>query len=679
MATWSSGALATSNEYIKYKIYITENSTSTSKNTSSVTVKVKVYRTNTGYTTYGSGTVTCTINGTKYTASVDSSDKITSSGIYLFSKTVTIAHNADGTKTLTVSASIDHSRFTASTHSYSHALTTIPRKSSLSAGNGTLNTKQTLTISRASSSFTHTITYKCGSASGTIASKTTATSVSWTPPLSLASQNTSGTTVSVTLTLTTYSGSTSIGSVAKTIKCTIPSSVKPSCKITVADAAGYSGTYGGYLKGLSKLKITVTGTTSYGSAIKSYAVSANGSNYTSASVTTGVLKTAGTMTITAKVTDKRGRSASISQNITVLDYNAPQIKLLSVSRCNSNGTANDQGEYAKVTLSAVVTALSNKNTAAYVLQYKKHSAASYTSVTLTSLANKYTATNYSDSKCIFPAESGSTYDVILKVTDKFGSTTKETSLSTAVTIMHFGSGGKSVAFGKISEFEEFLECAWNALFYKQVKFIRNAASDMALTDQAFLIENSVPEADTYYSAKRTDTGTQVSFGVGAGGENHGIWSEVLKNWIIYANADKNIGIRSGGKLSITAPAQGINSKNYGENKVLWSGAKWPDDTQTLTLSEKISGQPNGAVFLFSKYADNTWVNAEWTSYFVPKCFTAYFNGNGIAMSDPYYGTFKYLYVSDTSVKGHDINNGSGTSNGVKYDNRNHVLRYIIGI
>ena len=109
MATWSSGAFETSNKYINYKIYITENSTSTSKNTSSVTVKVKFYRTNTGYTTYGSGTVTCTINGTKYTASVDSSDKITSSGIYLFSKTVTIAHNADGTKTLTVSASIDHS------------------------------------------------------------------------------------------------------------------------------------------------------------------------------------------------------------------------------------------------------------------------------------------------------------------------------------------------------------------------------------------------------------------------------------------------------------------------------------------------------------------------------------------------------------------------------------------
>lgn len=659
MATWTSDAFSTDNTYIKYKIYITENSISVSNNTSSVTVKVKCYRTNTGYTTYGSGTITCTINGTKYTASIDTSDKITSSGIYLFSKTVTIAHNSDGTKTLTVSASIDHSRFTASTHSYSHALTTIPRKSSLTAGNGTLNTAQTFTISRASSSFTHTLVYKCGSASGTIVSKTTATSVSWTPPLSLASQNTSGTTVSVTLTLTTYSGSTNIGSVAKTIKCTIPTSVKPSCKVTVADAAGYSGTYGGYLKGLSKLKITVTGTTSYGSAIKSYAVSANGSNYTSASVTTGVLKTAGTMTITAKVTDKRGRSGSASQNITVLDYNAPQIKLLSVSRCNSNGVANDQGEYAKVILSSSVAALNNKNTATYVLQYKKHSAASYTSVTLTGLANKYTVSNYSDSQCIFKAESGSTYDVILKVTDKFGSTIKETTLSTAVTIMHWGAKGNSIAFGKISEFENFMEIAFDILLHKSI-----------------LCKNNI--SINYYNPDGTPRSVLMlnssnNLHLGAGGYDN------YEGQAFYSG--NHVGIRSRGNITLYAPSQGISGRNFGENKVLWSGAMWPKETQTCTLSEAISAQPNGVVFAFSGYDPDagTSKNSEWTYYFVPKYHVKAHAGIGIQMSDPYYATRKYVYVNNTTVVGHTINDESGTSNGLSWNNKNHVLRYIIGV
>jgi hypothetical protein len=47
---------------------------------------------------------------------------------------------------------------------------------------------QTVTISRASSSFTHTVAYTFGSSTTTVATKTTSTSVSFTPPVSLASQ-----------------------------------------------------------------------------------------------------------------------------------------------------------------------------------------------------------------------------------------------------------------------------------------------------------------------------------------------------------------------------------------------------------------------------------------------------------------------------------------------------------
>ena len=125
MAT--SSAMSTTNDKIKYKITITQNSQNVSANTSNVTVSVRVYRTNTGYTTYGTGTVYCTINGTQYTEAITSSDKITSSGIVLFSKTLNIAHNADGTKTLTVSARITHDQFSSSSQPYSQALTTIPR------------------------------------------------------------------------------------------------------------------------------------------------------------------------------------------------------------------------------------------------------------------------------------------------------------------------------------------------------------------------------------------------------------------------------------------------------------------------------------------------------------------------------------------------------------------------
>lgn len=125
MAT--SGAMNTSNDRIKYTITIAENSQSIPYNRTNVTVSVRFYRTNTGYETYGTGTVYCVIDGVEYSASVTPSQKITNSGIVLFSKTLDISHNAGGNKILTCSAWINHQQVTSSKQSYSQTLTTIPR------------------------------------------------------------------------------------------------------------------------------------------------------------------------------------------------------------------------------------------------------------------------------------------------------------------------------------------------------------------------------------------------------------------------------------------------------------------------------------------------------------------------------------------------------------------------
>lgn len=91
----------------------------------------------------------------------------------------------------------------------------------------TMGSAGTITISRASSSFTHTLTYSFGNTSGTIITKTTATSVKWTPPLSLASQIPNATSGTCTITCTTYNGNTNIGSKTCTLTVSVPASVKP--------------------------------------------------------------------------------------------------------------------------------------------------------------------------------------------------------------------------------------------------------------------------------------------------------------------------------------------------------------------------------------------------------------------------------------------------------------------
>lgn len=451
MAT--SSALSTTNTYIKYTITITQNSQDITNNKSNVTVSVRFYRTNTGYTTSGSGTVYCKINGTTYSANVTSSQEITNSGIVLFTKTLDIAHNSDGTKTLNTSAWISHSRFDSSEQSYNQALTTIPRKSSLSVGNGTLGTAQTLTVSRATTSFTHTITYTCGSASGTIVSKSTSTSISFTPPLSLASQNTTGTSVTVKYTITTYNGNTSIGSNSYSKTCSIPSSVVPTVSFTVSEyVANVKSIFGVYVKGLSKLDIVSSGAGVYNSTINSYKITANGETFMTASAITDTVISSGSLTITVTVTDSRGRTGSTSQTITVFDYQKPIINVFEGVRCETNGVENDEGNNILLTLKGSVANLSG-NKAIYKIGFKKSTTNSYTYVTLTNTALSINTTHILNN-----IGTENTYDIIFTITDAVGNVmTKEINISTAFTLIDYHSSGKGLAIGKVSELENVLD------------------------------------------------------------------------------------------------------------------------------------------------------------------------------------------------------------------------------
>lgn len=376
-----------------------------------------------------------------------------------------IAHDSDGSKSVDIVvdifASTTNNNYKSNTNikgSTSIALTTIPRSSSMSVSNGTLGTAQTISVTKSSDSFSHTITWACGTKSGTVCTKSTSTSISFTPSLDLATENTTGTSVSVTFTLQTYNGSTAIGSaVSKTVSMGIPSSVKPSCSISVSDPTGYSTTFGGYIQGKSKLAITVTPTLSYGSPISTYKTTANGSTYTSSSFTTGEISSSGSVSISSTVTDGRGRSGSATSTVTVIAYLAPSISYLSVNRCNADGTENQSGTYTKVTYSFAITSLSNKNSKTITLNYKKSSESSWTSV---SLPSAYSAT-YATS--IIPTDDGSSYDIQIVVQDYFEQITRTTSVSTAATIFHVHPSGNGFAFGKISEEEDCLDIGWSKL------------------------------------------------------------------------------------------------------------------------------------------------------------------------------------------------------------------------
>jgi hypothetical protein len=414
-------------------------------------------------------TNSCTVGGVTKSYS---SPKISSSGnttITLGTTTHTISHNSDGTKsvsingTFNIDAKLSGVQKDAITVSGTITLDTIPRKSTLSVGNGTLDTEQTLTVTRKSTNFTHTIIAACGSASKTIVTKSKEDSVKFTPPIEWAEQNTEGTSVSVKYTITTYNGNTNIGSNSYTKTCSIPAKVKPSCIVAVTDPTGYKDTYGKAIKGLSKLSVVVTPTTSHGSAIESYKVTANGNTYSKASFTTDFLKSSGSLKVNATVTDKRGRTSdTASANVDVYDYVAPSILKMSVVRCKEDGTGSSSGAFLAVKFDASVTSLDNQNTAIYTVQYKKTSETTYSNpVELTDYSGQFLV---SEGVYIFPADASSSYDVLLKVEDDFGNIKKAGVGSSIKKLWSSFKKGLGFAFGKIAELEGVFDIGFKTRF-----------------------------------------------------------------------------------------------------------------------------------------------------------------------------------------------------------------------
>ena len=137
----------------------------------------------------------------------------TYNGTQICSGSTTLNHNADGSKSFTVSVEAGIYQWAINkSGSKTFSLNIIPRASSISCGTLTLGTTGTISVSRASTSFTHTITYLYGTRSGTICTKSSSTSISWSPPLSLAHMTPNATSGRGTMTCDTYNGNTKIGS-----------------------------------------------------------------------------------------------------------------------------------------------------------------------------------------------------------------------------------------------------------------------------------------------------------------------------------------------------------------------------------------------------------------------------------------------------------------------------------
>lgn len=332
---------------------------------------------------------------------------------------------------------------------------TIPRATTptLSASSIALGGKVTINLPRASSSFTHNVTYKFGSTTGTISSSA-GTSVEWTAPTSLANQIPNSTSGTCTITVQTKNGSTVIGTKSINLTLTAPSGWVPTIStVTLSDSGKTSdGTaistkIGAYVKGKSIINVAVSASGSNSSSISSTTATYNGATK-SVSGTTVLSSptTSGTNTVTANVKDSRGRTASKSATCSVLDYSAPVVSSFSATRCNSDGTANAEGTSVKLAWTYNIVSLNNKNNKSLTIQYLNGS--TWTNITTTAANSAY-----SGSGSIIPSTAFSTdnsYQFRAVVTDSFGSNTAVANVDPSFALINFGANGKSLGIGQVS-------------------------------------------------------------------------------------------------------------------------------------------------------------------------------------------------------------------------------------
>ncbi|MDW8691152.1 DUF859 family phage minor structural protein [Streptococcus suis] len=328
-------------------VYIDQASQNIAANSSTVNWRVTVSRTGNYYTYNQSGdsTLIVTIDGVQVHSS---NPRWATSGeeVQLASGSRTISHNADGSKSVSISANFNpnngiHGRIITSGNL---GLTTIPRSSSVSVGSGVIGSAVTININRQSSSFKHTVRYVWGNKSGTIASNVD-TSTTWTIPLDFANDIPNSTSGTGTIYVDTYSGSTKTGTQSTTLTASVPASMKPTFTgVTLADhnTAAQSLIPGNtFIQVISNIKVTFDGGAgSYGSTITGYKAEIVGKNQTTNvnGGTLGIMNYNGTITIRASVSDSRGRwSDTRDVTVTVLEYFAPALSF-SIARTGSTSS-----------------------------------------------------------------------------------------------------------------------------------------------------------------------------------------------------------------------------------------------------------------------------------------------------------------------------------------------------
>lgn len=233
---------STNNQYISARIRwsATQNQ---SANTSSVTAIFEAMKSSrSSAATSGRGTWYLTINGAKTTISKSMNLPNNNTWQEIGRNTVSVPHNDDGTKTISIvgSGGTSLTSWASTSCSGSVVLDKIPRQTipTFDPEPHYFGQNLDIGISPAKNTFTHTVTYTWnGTTTDTIASNYSSGTISWLVPASFMNDIPSATfSTALVITVSTYDGSTLVGTTNTAVRLDVPDTVVPTISaITCTD------------------------------------------------------------------------------------------------------------------------------------------------------------------------------------------------------------------------------------------------------------------------------------------------------------------------------------------------------------------------------------------------------------------------------------------------------------
>ena len=298
------------------------------------------------------------------------------------SSSIFVNPSASGTQQVTING--DGST-TAASGTYAPA-------SSVTCSTADIGSAPTIQISRNSTSFTHTLTYEFGSLSGTIATKTTSTTItSWKFPTSFYAQIPNAKSGTGTITCKTYNGDTLLGTKTCSFTATTNESLcKPTLSPKVEDsnseAVALTGNANTFIRYISDAAITSGAAARNSATLKSIKVTCGSQSITTS---TGTIQKVDSGTFTFTATDSRGYSTTQTIEKTLINYINPTCNLnISNPTTDGNLSFTITGNYFNSGFGAV------NNTLSVSYKYKTGSGNYSNNIEVTNITlnnNTYTA------------------------------------------------------------------------------------------------------------------------------------------------------------------------------------------------------------------------------------------------------------------------------------------------